>query len=61
MHANQKCLNPTSKNSVHRAEVVLPGKGESESIIGIVVIFICFLFNYGNIFQTNFSLIKTGN
>lgn len=60
MHANQKCLNPTSKNSVHRAEVVSPGRGESENIIGTVIMFICFLFNYGNIFQTNFSLIKTG-
>lgn len=42
MHANQKCLNPTSKNSVHRAEVVSPGKGESENIIGTVIMFICF-------------------
>lgn len=60
MHANQKCLNPTSTNSVHRAEVVLPGKGESDNIIRTVIMFICFLFNYGNIFQTNISLIKTG-
>lgn len=42
MHANQKCLNPTSENSVHRAEVVSPGKGESENIIGTVIMFICF-------------------
>lgn len=42
MHANQRCLNPTSKNSVNTTEVVLPGKGESENIIGTVIMFICF-------------------